>query len=530
MEKILEKNDGDHLRIHASRALWEVVFDEDTPSFLDYYYQYKAAKNEIDIDDNETDGTGGLPEKGGMLEKTGMPDTTGRSETAVSMVHWNPYMLHIGSRKPGKGIRPGTDTITDGDRDGGPEGEDNRDETSVSEIGAEGVRVPYIVGVATLPEFRHQGRMAKLLCRGLRREARRGTPFVWLIPADGTIYEPFSFRYVGRKYIITWDKKTAVGDRQENRSFKEVGYGKVASVYETFVCEAPVRDAAVHEASVCDKVACEASVCDKAVCDEFVYDLSVCDVTVSELQVEDDARVSSFLNRRLSEVSDVFAIRGADYIADARAQFQSDGGGIAAVKYKDAIEGYFSWWPEDGILKLRELVLSERLEALGRQAQGDGRRGSVLEAKLRSFFSDIARKRNSDELKALAGGRIEAVTTGWAGTVVTNTPVSNVMVRIADVKSFLELFRSDVPCHIRLRVRDEIVEGNNRTYGWTVDAEGSRVVMVMEAEDNNPDGRGCDVVASPEDLVGWLFGEDEGLYRRFPHIQRYSRIHLPECV
>jgi hypothetical protein len=353
---------------------------------------------------------------------------------------------------------------------------------------------------------------------------------VWLIPADGAIYEPFSFRYVGRKYIITWDKKTAVGDRQENRSFKEVGYGKVASVYETFVCEAPVRDAAVHEASVCDKVACEASVCDKAVCDEFVYDLSVCDVTVSELQVEDDARVSSFLNRRLSEVSDVFAIRGADYIADARAQFQSDGGGIAAVKYKDAIEGYFSWWPEDGILKLRELVLSERLEALGRQSQGAGRRGSVLEAKLRSFFSDIARKRNSDELRALAGGRIEAVTTGWAGTVVTNTPVSNVMVRIANVKSFLELFRSDVPCHIRVKVRDEIVEGNNRTCDWTVDAEGSRVVTVMEAEDDGPEGRGCDIVASPEDLVGWLLGEDEPFRSQFPQIQPYSRIHLPECV
>lgn len=487
MEKILEKNDGDHLRIHASRALWEVVFDEDTPSFLDYYYQYKAAKNEIDIDDNETDGTGGVPEKGGMPEKTGMPDTTGRPETAVSMVHWNPYMLHIGSRKPGKGIRPGTDTITDGDRDDGPEGEDNRDETSVPEIGAEGVRVPYIVGVATLPEFRHQGRMARLLCKGLRREAQRGTPFVWLIPANGAIYEPFSFRYVGRKYIITWDNdnKTAVEDRREDHSSEETGYDK----------------------------------------DEVIRD-----VAVYEFPVEDDARVSSFLNRRLSEVSDVFAIRGADYIADARAQFQSDGGGIAAVKYKDAIEGYFSWWPEDGILKLRELVLSERLEALGRQAQGDGRRGSVLEAKLRSFFSDIARKRNSDELRALTGGRIEAVTTGWAGTVVTNTPVSNVMVRIANVKSFLELFRSDVPCHIRVKVRDEIAEGNNLTCDWTVDAEGSRVVTVMEAEDDGPEGRGCDIVASPEDLVGWLLGEDEPFRSQFPQIQPYSRIHLPECV
>ncbi len=489
MEKILEKDDGNHFRIHASRALWKVVFDEDTPSFLNYYYQCKAEKNEIDIDNNEMEGACAAPEKSEVSEIAGMPDTIGTPETAVSMVHWNPYVLHIGRRNPVEGIMSEVDTIIDGDGDSGSVGESNQKEDAM-EAGMEGVRIPYIVGVATLPEFRHQGRMARLLCRGLRREAQRGTPFVWLIPADGAIYEPFSFRYVGRKYIITWDNKTVVENMQENRSVEKTGNGKNA-----VVCEA-----------------------------------SACNVTVSELQVEDDARVSSFLNRRLSEVSDVFAIRGVDYIADARAQFQSDGGGIAAVKYKDAIEGYFSWWPEDGILKLRELVLSERLEALGRQAQGDGRRSSVLEAKLRSFFSDIARKRNSDELRALAGGRIEAVTTGWAGTVVTNTPVSNVMVRIANVKSFLELFRSDVPCHIRLRVRDEIVEGNNLTCDWTVDSDGSRVVTVMEAEDNNPDGRGCDVVASPEDLVGWLFGEDEGLHRRFPHIQRYSRIHLPECV
>ena len=386
------------------------------------------------------------------------------------MIHWNPYVLHIGRRNPVEGIMSGVDTIIDGDWDSGSVGESNQEEVAM-EAGMEGVRIPYIVGVATLPGFRHQGRMARLLCKGLRREARRGTPFVWLIPADGAIYEPFSFRYVGRKYIITWDNNTAVGDRQEDRPFEENGYGK---------------------------------------------DVAIRDVAVYEFSVEDDARTASFLNQRLSEVSDVFAIRDPEYIADARAQFQSDGGGIAVVKYKDEIEGYFSWWPEDGILKLRELVLSERLEALGSQAPGDGRRGSVLEAKLRSFFSDIARKRNSDELRALAGGRIEAVTTGWAGTVVTNTPVINVMVRIANVKRFLELFRSAVPYHIRLRVRDEIVEENNLTCDWTVDAEDSRVVTVMEAEDNNPDGRGCDVVASPEDLVGWLFGEDEGLYRRIP--------------
>ena len=547
-----------HLQLDASRALWEVVFDEDTPSFLDYYYQYKAAKNEIDIDDNETDGTGGLPEKGGMLEKTGMPDTTGRPETAVSMVHWNPYMLHIGSRKPGKGIRPGTDTITDGDRDGGPEGEDNRDETSVPEIGAEGVRVPYIVGVATLPEYRHQGRMARLLREGLRREARRGTPFVWLIPADGAIYEPFSFRYVGKKYIVVWDEEEQ-GESDRNTAGQYLtGQGGA------------------------DRDAVGQPIADQG----FV---------IEELSEADDVRVSSFLNDRLRELCDVFAVRSRAYIADARAQFSSDGGGVAVIKHRDDIEGYFSWWPEDGILKIREMVLSRRLEKLEGDAQEEKRLGPVkdspikaspIEESLRSFFYAIGEERNSEELKALSRGRIEAVTTGWTGAPVSCMPQQNVMFRVADVRSFLELFRSKTPYHIHIRVTDDIVEENNRIFDWTVDADGAKAEPFSEEESalaeeeteldgagdeldragggidkaiysldesgNGLDGARCDVEAAPEELIAWLFTDDipfethrptdargpigggghlsEREQNPYPELQKYARIHLPECV
>ena len=48
MEK--DKKEVNLLLIHASRVLWEAVFDEDSLSFLDYYYQHKAMENEIDVD------------------------------------------------------------------------------------------------------------------------------------------------------------------------------------------------------------------------------------------------------------------------------------------------------------------------------------------------------------------------------------------------------------------------------------------------------------------------------------------------
>ena len=82
----------------ASRVLWEMVFEEDTQQFLDYYDAYVADHNKI-----YTDWENGQ---------------------AVSMLHRNPYRICVG---------------------------DIQADSS------------YIVAVATKEEYRHQGRMKKLL-------------------------------------------------------------------------------------------------------------------------------------------------------------------------------------------------------------------------------------------------------------------------------------------------------------------------------------------------------------------------------
>lgn len=121
-----------------SRRLWEEVFREDTPEFLDYYDQYVADHNRIYGDE----------EKGEL----------------VSMLHMNPYCIQAGERT---------------------------------------AQVSYIVAVATKKEFRHQGRMRKLLKKALTDSCKNEEPFAFLMPASEAIYRPFGFRTVRWQDVIT---------------------------------------------------------------------------------------------------------------------------------------------------------------------------------------------------------------------------------------------------------------------------------------------------------------------------------------
>ncbi len=55
---------------------------------------------------------------------------------------------------------------------------------------------PYIVGVATRPEYRRRGYMRMLLEQGLMDARLRGSRLAFLCPADEKIYEPLGFRGV----------------------------------------------------------------------------------------------------------------------------------------------------------------------------------------------------------------------------------------------------------------------------------------------------------------------------------------------
>lgn len=122
-----------------ARKLYEEIFDEDSPAFVDYYFRVKAAENEIFVVENE-------------------------KQEILATLHLNPYKMMFCGEK---------------------------------------VKTNYIVAVATRADCRHQGMMRSLLQASLQEMYRREETFTWLMPAAEAIYRPFDFRFIYEKNKMT---------------------------------------------------------------------------------------------------------------------------------------------------------------------------------------------------------------------------------------------------------------------------------------------------------------------------------------
>lgn len=122
-----------------ARKLYEEIFDEDSPAFVDYYFRVKAAENEIFVVENE-------------------------KQEILATLHLNPYEMMFCGEK---------------------------------------VKTNYIVAVATRADCRHQGMMRSLLQASLQEMYRRKEMFTWLMPAAEAIYRPFGFRFIYEKNKMT---------------------------------------------------------------------------------------------------------------------------------------------------------------------------------------------------------------------------------------------------------------------------------------------------------------------------------------
>lgn len=122
-----------------ARKLYEEIFDEDSPAFVDYYFRVKAAENEIFVVENE-------------------------KQEILATLHLNPYEMMFCSEK---------------------------------------VKTNYIVAVATRADCRYQGMMRSLLQASLQEMYRREETFTWLMPAAEAIYRPFGFRFIYEKNKMT---------------------------------------------------------------------------------------------------------------------------------------------------------------------------------------------------------------------------------------------------------------------------------------------------------------------------------------
>ena len=122
-----------------ARKLYEEIFTEDSPAFVDYYFRVKAAENEIFVVENE-------------------------KQEILATLHLNPYKMMFCGEK---------------------------------------AKTNYIVAVATRADCRHQGMMRSLLQASLQEMYRREETFTWLMPAAEAIYRPFGFRFIYEKNKMT---------------------------------------------------------------------------------------------------------------------------------------------------------------------------------------------------------------------------------------------------------------------------------------------------------------------------------------
>lgn len=243
----------------TTRSLWEEVFSEDSPAFTDYYFAKKASHNitfvcRLSDADSEC-----------ALSSASAKN----NPEIISMVHLTPYEMVI-----------------------------------------DGKIIPtfYMVGVATKENHRHRGLMAALLQEAFAYAAKVKVPFIFLMPTDPAIYEPFGFSYI--------------------YSRPEYDVPDILSPNEVYINSFLENDIRVH----------------------FI-EFSNSDVDLCKL--------SSFANETLRKNYDYYLNRTPLYYETLLAELESQNGGIFVFTKADTILGYFLYAKEKEKAFIQEVLFSQ---------------------------------------------------------------------------------------------------------------------------------------------------------------------------
>lgn len=180
------------------------------------------------------------------------------------------------------------------------------------QIMIEGNPVPtyYIVGVATQKEHRHRGLMAALLQETFDYAKASGCPFVFLMPANPAIYEPFGFSYIYSRPQY---------DVPDILLQKEV----------------------------------------------YINSFSVPGITLNFLKntasTVDLQRLSDFANHTLQEQFEYYLVRTPAYYELLLKELASQNGGIFTFTIEGQLEGYFLYTKEEDKPFIQEFLFSEKL-------------------------------------------------------------------------------------------------------------------------------------------------------------------------
>lgn len=172
------------------------------------------------------------------------------------------------------------------------------------------VRIPYIVGVATKPEYRKQGLMAGLMKQVLIECRQEKVPFVLLKTEHEEYYKSFGFQTVHQQTYYSMKKQEAIYDNADN---------------------------AVIESEMC----------------EFIME------PLLELEI---ARLAVWTQHRLQEQYAIYVEHDDAYLRRMQKEYQAQQGEFLVIKKAGRICGYLCYgWSEDEVV-IQELQCEEELE------------------------------------------------------------------------------------------------------------------------------------------------------------------------
>lgn len=281
--------------VALTRSLYEEVFCEDSNVFVDYYYEVKA------------------PSCVAFVWKN-------RQGEIVSMLHLDSYTLCV-----------------------------------KTDQGEEQVPAYYVICVATKDAYRHQGCMAGLLQAAEMYCGQMHVPFLFLMPADAKIYEPFGYHYLyeRKEYYVNYYEGEFCRDKEKKKP-------KNVDVFMAYVKNGEICYRNMFEENV--ELCKQSNQKEHSRPDQTFADGNI----LSGLEL---CKLKDFANQWLQKETDYYLHRSEMYYVNLLKELAAQNGCIYMFLIDGEIEGYYAQTKEEesnmgcGRDGIQEAMLSQRLIA-----------------------------------------------------------------------------------------------------------------------------------------------------------------------
>lgn len=303
----------------------------------------------------------------------------------------------------------------------------------------EAVKLNYIVAVATDASVRKQGKMAEVMKCALLDMAKEHQPFTFLIPANPKVYLSSGFAFVPSETYeayrwqvaeVAQEQVLQAAEVTQEQSLQEAEVAQEQSLQEVEVTQEQTLQAAEVSRNQADVIALEGAKWKDAA-----------DICLWEATTEDIPAITAFANDLLGQEYHIFPFRTAEYYQRMLEELKSENGALVLLGQHGKLIGCFSYGKEGTNIELQEIL---------------------LHPDYRGQFGELVK--------------------GYFKGCQMNITKMDYMVRILDLRVLGLLLRSEEPCSLKVRVRDDMIETNNGCFEIKADAAGSSISAIAPEE------------------------------------------------